>query len=268
MKRIVIIVAGLFFLAACNNTNDKATVKKVKYSDLANDNLKGDIQSIEETAYKTDSAGKMGDMDSCCMDMTEYDENGNAVNFTSKDSKGTVKNASVFTRHENGLWTGSTDTKEGGKPTGSMTVTVDDKGQYTLAQTFDSTGKPDIYYTSITQNEYGQVTGWKQYDKDSVFRQEGESKYDKNLFTGFTLKDSVGKVKSSSSVKYNDKGEQTESSNTNITKDSTTTKITKYAYDAHDDMGNWTQRTEWNDKGKATKIIKRTYIYRKEEAKK
>ncbi len=75
-------------------------------------------------------------------------------------------------------------------------------------------------------------------------------------------------MKSTSSAKYNDKGEQTEFSNTKITKDSTTTKVTKYTYETHDEMGNWTQRTEWNDKGKATKITKRVYTYRKEEAKK
>lgn len=268
MKRIVIILAGLSLLASCNNASDKSAEKKVKYSDLANDNLKGNIESIEETPYQVDSAGKIGAMDSCCIDVTQYDENGNAVRFTSKDSKGKVKNESVFTRHENGLWTGSTDTKEGGKPSGSMKVGVDDKGQYTIAQTFDSTGKPDIYYTTLGQNEYGQVLGWKQYDKDSVFRQSGESKYDKSMFMGFTAKDSLGKVKSTSSAKYNDKGEQVEFSNTTITKDSATTKVTKYTYEAHDDKGNWTQRTEWNDKGKATKISKRVYTYRKEETKK
>ncbi len=267
MKRIVIMLAGLSILAACNNSNDKAAEKKVKYSDLANEKLVGDIETIEDSPYQVDSTGKMGAMDSCCIDVTQYDGNGNAVKFTSKDSKGAVKSESVFTRHENGLWTGAADTKDG-KPSGGMKVTVDEKGQYTIAQTTDSTGKPDIYYTGITQNEYGQVLSWKQYDKDSVFRQEGESKYDKSLFMGFTSKDSVGKVKSTSSAKYNDKGEQTEFSNTTITKDSTTTKVTKYTYETHDEMGNWTQRTEWNDKGKATKITKRAYTYRKEEAKK
>ena len=78
----------------------------------------------------------------------------------------------------------------------------------------------------------------------------------------------VGKVKSTSTARYNDKGEQTEFSNTTNTKYSTTTKVTKSTYDTHDDKGNWTQRTEYDDKGKATKITKRVYTYRKEEAKK
>ena len=208
-------MTGLFLLA-CNST-EKAE-SKVKYSDLANDQIKGDIQTIEETPYKADSTGKIGEMDSCCITVLEYDDNGNTTKYTSKDSKGTVKNESIYTRHENGLWIGSNDTREGGKPSGSMKVAVDDKGQYGVAQTFDSTGKPDIYYTTLAQNEFGQVSGWKQYDKDSVFRQEGAAKFDKNLQVSFTMKDSVGKKKQTYASKYNDKGEQTENSNTMLLK--------------------------------------------------
>jgi hypothetical protein len=109
---------------------------------------------------------------------------------------------------------------------------------------------------------------WKQYDKDSVFRMEGENKFVDGQWTGFAGKDSVGKVKSTSTSKYNDKGEQSEYSNTTITKDSTTTKVTKYTYESHDDQGNWTQRTAWNEKGKSTGITKRAYAYRKKEEKK
>ena len=45
MKRIVIITAGMFLLASFNNSGDKSADKKVKYSDIANDQLKGDIES-------------------------------------------------------------------------------------------------------------------------------------------------------------------------------------------------------------------------------
>jgi hypothetical protein len=268
MKRILILMTGLFLFGACNNAGEKSAEKKVKYSDLASENLKGDIESIEETPFKVDSSGKASAMDSCCIWLSMYDENGNEIKYFSKDSKGTLKDESVIARHENGLWIGSTDTKDGGKPAGSMKVGVDEKGQYTVAQAFDSTGKLEFYYTFKGPNEYGQLMGWKQYDKDSVFRQEAEQKFDKNLFTGGTSKDSVGKVKSYSAVKYNEKGERTESSFTTVTKDSTTTKVTKYTYDAHDEKGNWTQRTKFDDKGKATKITKRVYVYRKEEVKK
>ena len=260
MRKIFILLTGLFLLACSSNEKGES---KVKYNDLAIDNLKGDVQTIEEAPYKTDSTGKMGDMDSCCITVTQFDGNGNAVKYTSKDSKGTVKNESVYTRHESGLWMGSDETKEGGKPSGSIKATIDDQGQYTLVQTFDSTGKPDVYYKDISQNEFGQAASWKEYDKDSVFRQEGAAKFEKNLQVSFVIKDSVGNDKQTYASKYNDKGEQTENATTTITKDSTTTNVIKYTYETHDDIGNWTQRTTWDDKGKATGITKRTYTYRK-----
>lgn len=264
IKLSIVFIAGLFMIA-CNN--EKKPESKVKYNELSTEMIKGDVESYEETPYKADSAGKPGEMDSCCINMAKIDENGNYLSWTEKDSKGKVTTGSVYSRYEDGLWKGEKDTKEG-KPSGSMETQVDDKGQYTGAQEFDSAGKLANYYTNITVNEFGQVTGWKQYDKDSVFRQTGESKFDKNLQTAFVMKDSVGKVKTNNANKYNDKGEQIESSRTSITKDSTTTKVIKYTYDTHDDMGNWTQRTEWDDKGKATKVVKRVYTYRKKEEEK
>jgi len=266
MKNAMIIGAAICLLTACNNEKTSDSEKKMATSDLVIENLKGDVASYEETPYQTDSTGKIGTMDSCCISVNEYDENGYSAKFTSKDSKGTVKETAVFARHPNGLWKSATNTRDG-KTSGSFDTQLDEKGNYMTAQAMDSAGKLDVYYTNITQNEDGQVLTWKQYDKDSVFRSEGASTFEKMMQTGFTLKDSVGKVKSSSSYKYNDKGEQIEVSNTNITKDSTTTKVTKYTYDSHDEKGNWTQRTEWNDKGKAVKIVKRTYTY-KEAAKK
>ena len=264
MKKLFIICTAVLFFA-CNN--EKKEESKVTFSDLTADQLKGDISSIEETPYQVDSTGAIGAMDSCCIDVTAYDENGNAVNSISKDSKGTVKSESTITRYENGMWKGQTQTKEG-KPSGSFETMMDDKGNYTGAKAYDSTGKLEYYYTGLTQNDVGEVLTWKQWDKDSVFRAEGESTYDKHLQKGFTMKDSVGVVKNSSVTKYNDKGERIEVANTNVGKDSTTTKVTKYTYDAHDDMGNWTQRTTINDKGVPTKIIKRVYTYRKDEVKK
>lgn len=266
MKKISIIVAGLFILAACNN-GEKDAGTKVKYSDRTIEYLKGEVSAIEETPYKTDSTGKPGEMDSCCIDLWEYDANGNFIKSTSKDSKGTLKEESVAARYDDGLWK-SQKTMKDGKVSSTFETQVDDKGQYVSGQLFDSTGKLEYNYKGLTQNEFGQVTGWKQYDKDSVFRQEGESKYDKSLLIDFTMKDSTGKVKSSSSYKYNDKGEQTEVSNTTITNDSTTTKVTKYTYEAHDEQGNWTQRTTWDDKGKPTRVAKRSYTYNKKEEEK
>jgi hypothetical protein len=264
MKKSSILLAGFAFLAACNSGDKEETAAKMVNSDLVSEYLKGDISVYEETPYKTDSTGKMGEMDSCCISVTEYDEHGNEIKNTSKDSKGTVTSETVITRHANGLFK-SAVTTEKGKTTGNIDTRLDENGKYNWAEVLDSNGKLDVYYLAITQDENDNVTGWKQYDRDSVFRQSGESVYDKFMQTSFSVKDNTGKIKSYGTYKYNDKGEQTEMSNTTITKDSTVTKVTKYTYEAHDEMGNWTRRTTWDDKGKATRIAKRVYTYRKKE---
>jgi hypothetical protein len=263
MKKVLIIMAGMFVLA-CNSGEEKKAGNEVTFRDTDSENLKGDVSSVEESPYKTDSTGKIGEMDSCCVSITEYDENGNGIKQTSKDSKGTISSESVLTRHPNGKFKSISNTAKG-KSTGGFEVKIDDKGNVIWAGEIDSNGKGGVYYTNITENEVGEVTGWKQFSKDSVFKAEGKTTYDKHMQLSFEMKDSVGVVKNSSTMKYNDKGELTERSNTNVNKDSTTTTVTKYTYEAHDEMGNWTQRTTWNDKGKATGITKRTITYRKKE---
>lgn len=263
MRRSFILFAAGLFIIACNNESSEPE-KAMQVSDLATESLSGSIESYEETPYKVDSEGKMGDIDSCCIGFAHIDKNGNYTKWTEKDNKGKVTGETVYERFDNGMWKGSKDSKEG-KPSGSTDTKIDSAGKYILAEEFDSTGKLSMYYTNIGQNDYGEVTGWKQFDKDSVFRQEGESKYDSILQTSFVMKDSLGNIKSTNAYKYNDKGELTARIITTVTKDSTTTKTTTYSYDAHDDMGNWTQRTEYDDKGKPVKILKRTYTYYKKE---
>lgn len=265
MKKMILPVL-LLGLLSCNSNTDEQKEKKDMYSDLVADNLKGNVTSYEESSYTADSTGKIGAMDSCCVTVMEYDENGNAVKWTSKDSKGTVKEYGTITRYDNGLWKGQTNFKDG-KTANSFETIIDDKGKYSGGNAYDSTGKLEFYYTGLSQNEEAQILTWKQWDKDSVFRMEGTATYDKYLQTAFTLKDSVGKVKNSTVRKFNDKKEMTEETETNISKDSTVTKVRKYTYDAYDTEGNWTQRTTLDEKGKPTKVVKRTYAYRKTEGK-
>src|SRR5512134_396338 len=103
MKKIFILMTGIFLLS-CNSGEEKKTESEVKYSDLESQNLKGDISSVEEAPYKTDSTGKIGEMDSCCVSVSDYDENGNNTKSVSKDSKGTLSSESVITHHANGLF--------------------------------------------------------------------------------------------------------------------------------------------------------------------
>lgn len=267
MKRITIVLSVLFIIIACNNQEKTASESTVKYSDLKLEKVMGDVSTIQEMPYTPDSTGKIGEMDTCCASVSEYDANGNNIRYTTKDHKDVVKEEWINARYENGLWKSNKGTKDG-RVSGSFETEMDDKANYTLAKQYDSTGKLEYYYTGLTQNDAGQVLTWKQYDKDSVFRAEAALTYENYQQTGFTMKDSVGKLKSESIMKYNEKGEQTEYISKNVTKDSTTTKVVKYTYDSHDEKGNWTQRTEYDEKGKAVKVVKRVLNYRKEEAKK
>jgi hypothetical protein len=41
----------------------------------------------------------------------------------------------------------------------------------------------------------------------------------------------------------------------------TKTEKKTYKYDHYDEKGNWTQRTAYDDKGKPTKVVKRSFTY-------
>lgn len=258
MKKVLFVFTTLLFFA-CNDAGDTASESTVKYRDVDSDNLKGDISMIELSPYAIDSTMTMGDMDSCCTSVTEYNADGNTVKNYTKDSKGTKKSETMYTRHPNGLPENINSTGENGKSTGSFHIKLDEDGKIILAQAIDSNGNADVYYTDITTNEVGEVTGWKQYDKDSVYRQMGASVYDGHKFISFTLTDSVGTVKNTGSSKYNDMGEEIESTNINVGKDTT---VTKYTYPEHDEQGNWTKRITYNKDGKPTKVHIRTITYR------
>lgn len=178
-------MAGVFVLA-CNNEKEKEVKVEVKFSDLVAEGLIGDISAIEEYPYTTDSTGKAGAMDSCCILINSYDENGNNLGWISKDRKGNLQQEEITTRSPNGMWKSQKFLRDG-KTTYAIEAQMDEKNQYTVINEYNSSGKMENYYTGITQNEVGQILGWKQYNKDSVFKGVGETHYDKYLKSGFTL---------------------------------------------------------------------------------
>jgi len=62
----------------------------------------------------------------------------------------------------------------------------------------------------------------------------------------------------------NDKSDPIEETTTTLEKGSTKTEKLTYKYDTYDDKGNWVQRTTYNEKGKPSKIVKRTITYYKD----
>lgn len=261
MKKISIALIAAFIIFSCNEKKDTSKTN----TDWFIDHLNGEVNSVAETPYKVDSTGKIGDMDSCCIQVSEYDSAGNALKFTSKDSKGNITRDEAFAKYPNGLFK-EVVTTEKGKITNRIVIQVDSNGKYTRALEYDSTGKLSSYYKELTQNDYNLLTSMKQYKPDSTLKNSFETIYDKQIFKGQINKDSSGKEIFRSAAKVDDKGNQVEFTYTNTKKDSTgkdstTTKVTKYKYDSYDEQGNWTQRTEMDEKGKPTKISKRVITY-------
>jgi len=235
-----------------------------KNSDWLSDNLSGKVQQLTDSTFKTDSTGKVTGLDSCCVVTSNYDMRGYYTTYVSVNKAGTDKEEGIYTHDSGGLYTGQKLLKNGRI---MSTQTVENKnGVYSGAQDFDSTNKMVAYYTDITTNDYARVTGFKQFKPDSTLKSTMKFHYDDQFFKDQSFMDSSGKEISTYAVTLDDKNNVVESTSKEIKKvaakkDSTVTTVTRYRYDAYDSTGNWTQRTEMNEKGKPVNIVKRTIIY-------
>ncbi len=262
MKKLFLAIATTAFLFACNSGEKEAVV--AKNSDWYSQNLKGMVQTMEQSSYTPDSTGKIGEMDSCCIDLDEFDEKGYMLKSVSKDSKGTITWENTMEHYEKGQDKSFTTMKDG-KLRSTFNIAIDENGKYTSAQSLDSAGKVRFYYTDLTEDEDGNVTSGKGYNPDSTFSSSFASEYKNGESVSNTSTDSTGKVTFSSKSELNDKGYVAKRTSTRVGKDSTTITVVTYTYDSFDETGNWTQRTTYDDKGKATKVDKRTYTYFKKE---
>lgn len=262
MKKLLLLIVTGMIIVSCNNSAKETTV--AKNSDWTVQNLKGMVKSIEETTYTPDSTGKISAMDSCCITTDQFDEKGYITSSGKKDSKGNAGESTTMTRHDKGQMKTITNSKNG-KPTGGMEIGVDKDGKYNSAYELDSAGNKTFYYTGLTEDEYGAVTSGTRHKKDSSLDGVFTNVYKKGMQVGNSYKDSSGKQVFNSASELNDKGDVAKTTETNVVKDSTTTKITTYTYDSRDEQGNWTQRTTINEKGKATKVTKRTITYFKKD---
>ncbi len=260
MKKLLFIPVLLLILTACND--DHEVKPDMVPSDLTLEKMSGDIDSIEETPFSADSTGNIGEMDTCCFTIINFDSAGNRKIITKRKISGKIDEETFIERYINGMWK-SSRTRKPDNGGGNITTTVNKRWQYTNGSEFDAEGKRINFYTGLTQNENGQILTWKRFDQDSVFREEGTSMYDStSLLAEQVIKDSVGNIKSRTSYTYNAKGELIEETKTETIQGGSTTTITKYTYENHDERGNWTQRTTWDNLGRATKIVQRIYSYR------
>ena len=260
MKKFFYLCSSAFLLFACNN---EKTTETAKNTDLIQQNLKGKVQSIEESNYAVDSTGKMGAKDSL-VTQSDFNEKGYQLKQITKNSAGKITEVTTISHYDNGAAkevTGMSD----GKQTFKMEIEIDSSGKYSGAKSFDTSGKQASYYKDLTQDEFGNVLTGTEYKMDNSLKSSFVGNYDKNgHFISGANKDSTGKEISHTTVKLNDNGDAIETITTRVMKDSSKTETVVYKYDSYDDKGNWTQRTTYDDKGKPTKISKRTITYYKD----
>jgi hypothetical protein len=257
MKKIIFLSAiAIAALASCNEQGKEAP----KNTDLAIDNLKGNVEQTIATDYKVDSAGTVGEQDSCCVVTSRYDKNGYITEYNSVNKSGTENNKQAFTHYDNGAMKNILITKNG-NTTSSISIQTDKDGKYATAQEMDSANKLTHYYTDLGENDYGAITSMKRFNADSTLSSTMTNTYNQAIYTGGEQKDSTGKVTFSSSVKLDDKNNIIENTTETVTKDSTIHNVEKYKYDSYDDKGNWTQRTKMNKDGKPELVTKREITY-------
>ena len=259
MKRFFFLSGIILISFSCNEKSHDYP----KNADVRADNLNGPVKQTVSIDYKVDSSGNVGMQDSCCVVTAKYDEKGYITEYDNDDKAGENKQKESFIHYDNGAMKSLKNTKNG-KVTSSISVEIDSAGNYKLAQEYDSANNLKFYYTDISQNDYGQLTGMKKFNADSTSGGSMVSDFNNSIFTGNEEKDSVGNVIFSSTVKLDDKNNLVERDTKNVTKDSTINKVVKYKYDSFDDHGNWTQRTELDENGKPVQITKREITYYKE----
>ena len=255
----------IFFIISCNQKQPASEAPKA-VNDWTGENLKGSPTQVESDTYKIDSTGKMGPLDE--KNIEKYDSSGYSVSNITMNGKDSVKTQTSFTYGADGFMTSMETTGAKNEKKSSLTVQFSGPGKFSGAKSYDSTGKMDVYYTDITSNSFGLVTGAKGYHPDSTFKMSFVNEFDSVYYVGGSSKDSVGKTTYTGKQTLNDKKdlvkleEMTVTTDPKTKKDSTKTTITTYTYDGWDSHGNWTQRTSINEKGKPTKVVKRIILYK------
>jgi len=261
MRNLLFLLSASTLLIACNNA-DKKTAEAAKNTDLIQQNLKGKVQRFEESSSTIDSAGASKPDSSSFIN--EFDEKGYQISYVTKDINGKTKEEQAIEHYEGGQVKGFVVKNAQGKQTMKWEIAIDSSGKYSGAKVYDSTGKLSSIWKELAENEYSQVIKGTEYKEDGSLKSSFVNNYENAHYTGGASKDSTGKETFRSSITLNDKGDPSEESTTTVTKDTAKTEKFTYKYDNYDDKGNWTQRTNYNEKGKPVKVIKRTITYYKD----
>jgi hypothetical protein len=260
MKPFFFLLYAAAVLVACDNGTKAKTEQApaVMNSDLLQQNLKGKVKSITETSSTIDSTGN--EKQDSLTTYTSFDEKGYQTVSMTKNSAGKVTTEQFASRNDSGIVT-EFGTKKNGHIFSRVVTEFDKDGKYIGGKSYDSTGKQDGYYKDLAQNEYSIVYAGKRYGLNNKLKETFDMKYDKNHFLGGKSTDSTGKVTYEGTAKVNDKGDMSEEDYTYVENGKSKSEKKTYKYDNYDNKGNWTQRTTYNDKGKRTQVVKRSFTY-------
>lgn len=259
MKKFFLLLFGIAVFTSCDNTTKKDTAQDpIMNSDLMQQNLKGKVKSIAETSTTIDSTGV--EKPDSLANYSSFDEKGYQTEYLTKDSSGKVVSEQFTARNDSGLVT-EFGTKKDGKIVSRVVTEISKDGKYLGGKKYDSTGKQDGYYKDLMQNEYTIVYSGKMYDMNNKLKETFDMKYDKTHFLGGKTTDSTGKATYEGTATVNDKGDMIAEEYTYVEAGKSKTEKKTYKYDNYDDKGNWTQRTTYDDKGKPTKVVKRSLTY-------
>lgn len=259
MRKLSPLIIGLI-LVACNS-NEKKAEESAKNTDWLQQNLKGKVQTLRESVTNLDSTGNA--KNDSTTNIYDFDAKGYLAKFVTKDSSGKATFEQTITHNDNGTMKEVVNVKNG-KQIYKLEGESDSSGNYTGGKTYDSTGKQDGYFTDLKTNEYGVVYAGKQHFMNGKVKNSFDMKYDKYTYVSGQSTDSLGRTDYKGSVKVDDKGNPVDEISTTLEKDSSKTEHMTYKYDGYDDKGNWLQQTTYDDKGKPTKIVKRSYTYYKD----
>lgn len=265
MKKLPVIFLLPLILFSCQNSEKPAEETsdaiEMERNYWANAHLLGKVKMIEETPYLVSEDGSAGEMDSCCIEIEELDENGFYARSIEKDKEGNVTSERVMARTETGKVISNTVT-ENGKVVWKREIIRNEDGVATRALDTDTTGLVIRVHKPEAFNDFNQALSGTTYLGDSTtYFGKWSWDYIDGQVSGNSWVDSSGVQRRKRTGEVNDKGWISKVVDVKV-EDSgdTITLVETYTYDSFDEMGNWTQRTEYND-DKAIKILKRTYTY-------
>ena len=260
MKHILFLLLVTATFTACNN--EEKQPQKLLRINLNGQNLEGNVERYEESSSTVDSTG--ASKADASIYISDFDKKGYQTFYVTKDPAGKLIEEVSFTRYESGQMKGFISKDGEGKQTLRWKITIDSNGKYNGATIFDSAGRVTSVWKDLTQNEYYQIPSGTEYNEDGSIKSSFAYTYDKGIYIGGWVKDSSGKEYFRDALTLNDKRDAIAETRTTVTKDITKTEKFTFQFDAYDEKGNWTQMTTYNEKGKPTKVTKRTFTYYKD----